>query len=203
MMTTRLALVAALGLLSACGGTSATSPTPTPTPTPVTPTTFTLTGQVTSTSGAALSGATVRIVDGANAGRSTTTSAGAYSLPGLSLSGFTLTASAANYVASSQGVTLTSNQSVNFQLAPTPLFTVSGTGNTVFDMPASVARVRIQGRWLNRDTSNFVVRIGGRLIVNEILRTVLTYDAIHLTGGGGVTEIVSSGAIAWTFTEVR
>jgi hypothetical protein len=39
--------------------------------------------------------------------------------------------------------------------------------------------------------------------VNEILRTTITYDAVHLTGGGGVTEIVNSSAIAWTFTEVR
>jgi hypothetical protein len=191
----------ALVSVTACGGDSPAAPTPPPTP--PAPVTFTLSGTVTSTTGAAIAGATVRITDGPNAGRSATTSAGSYSITGLSLSGFTAVASATNFQPVSQGVTLTSNQTVDFQLAPTPLFTISGTGNTVFDMPTSVARVRIQGRWLNRDNSNFIVTIGGRLIVNEILRTTITYDAIHLTGGGGVTAITNSSAIAWTFTEVR
>ncbi|MEO8679969.1 MAG: hypothetical protein ABI665_13035 [Vicinamibacterales bacterium] len=83
-----------------------------------------------------------------------------------------------------------------------PPWTRSGTGNTVFDMPRTFSRVRIQGVWGRRDNSNFIVFIGGRLTVNEILRTSITYDGIHLTSGG-VVEIVSSGAISWTFTEVR
>lgn len=83
-------------------------------------------------------------------------------------------------------------------------FSRSGVGNTVFDLPAGITRLRIQGTWLRRDTSNFIVLIGGRLVVNEILRTSITYDGTHLVpAGNGVVQIESSGAISWTFTEVR
>lgn len=79
---------------------------------------------------------------------------------------------------------------------------MSGRGNSVFDMPG-IQRVRIQGTWNRTQTSNFIVRIGGRLIVNEILRDSITYDGTHLANGGGVTDIVDSAAISWTITEVR
>jgi hypothetical protein len=84
----------------------------------------------------------------------------------------------------------------------TPLFARTGFGNTVFDMPTTVTRVRIQGTWNRTQTSNFIVHIGGRSVVNEILRDSINYEGTHLTTGG-VVEIVSSGSITWTFTEVR
>ena len=72
---------------------------------------------VTSSVGGAIVGATVRIVDGPNGGRSTTTDGnGYYSLGGLTQSGFTLNVSATNYGSASVGITLTSNQSINVQL---------------------------------------------------------------------------------------
>ncbi len=85
---------------------------------------------------------------------------------------------------------------------PCQLWTRSGQGNTVFDMPTYIRRVHIRGVWNGRDTSNFIVRIAGRVVVNEILRSSITYEGVHLTTGG-VVEIVSSNSIAWTFTEVR
>jgi hypothetical protein len=84
-----------------------------------------------------------------------------------------------------------------------PLWTRSGSGNMVFDMPSYVARVRIRGEWNRRDTSNFIVRIGGRLAVNEILREPIVYEGVHLTNGGGVVEITNSAQITWSFTEER
>lgn len=42
-----------------------------------------------------------------------------------------------------------------------PVFTRSGKGNTVFDMPTYIRRVRIQARWDLTQTSNFIVHIGG------------------------------------------
>lgn len=84
-------------------------------------------------------------------------------------------------------------------------FTRSGSGNTVFDMPTDVARVRIIGTF-NGNSSNFVVRIGGRLVVNELVGTFWgqpRYEGIHLTNGGGVVEITNSSGVAWSFEEVR
>jgi hypothetical protein len=87
----------------------------------------------------------------------------------------------------------------------------SGTGDMVFDMPTSVARVRIIGTYTGY-SSNFVVWIGSasqpesRLLVNELLGTgwgKTTYDGTVLTGGGGVTSISHSSGVVWSFTEVR
>jgi hypothetical protein len=47
---------------------------------------------------------------------------------------------------------------------------MSGHGNTVFDMPASVGRALIRGVWSGNGTSNFIVRLAGRGLVNEMLR---------------------------------
>lgn len=96
--------------------------TSTPSTTPTTPTAFSLSGQVTdSASGAGISGATVFIADGPNAGRSTRTdAAGNYSLAELLQSGFTVNMSASNYLSQSKGVTLTSDQTLSFQLIPQP-----------------------------------------------------------------------------------
>lgn len=106
--------LAAVALSFACGS-SPTTPSATPAPTP---TTFTLSGQVTSTTGVVLVGATIRIADGPNANRSTSSDGnGNYSLSGLTQSGFTVSTSATNYATTSMGVTLTSNQTVNVQLA--------------------------------------------------------------------------------------
>lgn len=82
------------------------------------PATFSLSGQVTdSASGAGIPGATVSIVDGPNAGKSARTDgSGNYGFTDLQQSGFTVTASASSYVSQSKGVTLTSNQTLSFQL---------------------------------------------------------------------------------------
>lgn len=202
----RSLLLVVISATIGCGGSSSpTAPSPSPTPTP-TPTTFTLSGTVTSTTGAAISGATVRIEDGPDAGKSATTNAsGNYSLASLRQAGFTVRASATNYHPDSKGVTLTSNLTLGFQLAPTPLFTRAGSGANVFDMPTTVSRVRIQASYTGR-CENFVVYIATRLIVNEILGTCFdsrpTYDGTHLTSGG-VVEVKFASGINWTFTEVR
>jgi hypothetical protein len=85
------------------------------------------------------------------------------------------------------------------------LFRRSGTGDFVFDMPADVSRVRIIGTYTG-NSSNFIVRIGGRLIVNELLGTGwgrTRYDGTLLTGGGGVVAITNSSGVGWSFEEVR
>jgi len=89
-------------------------------------------------------------------------------------------------------------------IPPTPLFTRSGSGDTVFDMPTTVARVRITGTYTGT-SSNFIVRIAGALVVNELLGTswgLTSFEGTYLTSGG-VVAITNSTGVAWTFTEVR
>jgi hypothetical protein len=145
------AAVATLAI--ACsGGNSTTTSAPSPTVTPIpTATTVTLSGQVAdSTTATPISGATMSIADGSNAGKSATAdSSGNYSFTGLQPSGFTVNASAPNYVAQSKGVTLTSNQTLSFQLtrqtsqpAPTPSPSCSYTlsvGSTIDGYPNGVS----------------------------------------------------------------
>jgi hypothetical protein len=92
-----------------------------PTPPPA-PTMFALSGQITdSATGTGISGAIVRIEDGPNAPLGATTdAAGNYRFSNLEQSGFTVTASAANYVTQSKSVTLTSDQTLSFQLVHLP-----------------------------------------------------------------------------------
>jgi hypothetical protein len=74
----------------------------------------------------------------------------------------------------------------------------------VFDMPTYVTRVRITGSYSGY-SSNFIVHIGGRSVVNELLGTgwgPTTFDGTYATSGG-VTETLHSSGVAWSFTEVR
>jgi hypothetical protein len=93
-------------------------------------------------------------------------------------------------------------------LAPTPLWTASGIGDSVFGMPTSVESVRIQAT-PTTSCQNFVVGIGGRRsTVNVILGTCSVADArmldsTYLTCGGGVVSITISTGVQWTFTEIR
>lgn len=80
-------------------------------------------------------------------------------------------------------------------------FTRSGSGNFVFDMPTDVTRVRIFGRWSGNGTSNFIVHIGGRGVVNAILRNGNPYEGVHLVTGGVVEIVSSENIVEWRFTE--
>jgi hypothetical protein len=194
--------------VAACGDNgSPTNPTPpapsTPTPPPA-PTLVSLTGTVSALTGGGIVGATVRIGDGANAGRTTqTTAGGSYRFDNLTASDANISASAAGYEEKAGGVYINGTNALNFTLRP-PTWVQSGSGNTVFDMPRYVTRVHIRGVWNGSGTSNFIVHVGGRGVVNEILRNASnrTYEGIHAVTGG-MTEIVNSSAIAWSFTEVR
>ena len=206
----RLSALLGICLWIAACGSSSTGPTATPTPPNTTPpaaTTFTLSGSVTSSNGGMVGGATVRVTDGPNVGKSTTTSAsGGYSIAGLVASGMTVSASATNYTAISKPVTITGAQTLDFQLIATPFFEVSGSGHSVFDLPATVASVRIVGTNTG-PSSSFIVTIGGHPVVNATIGTSkdnenTVFDATYPTTGG-VVEITSSSDVIWIVTEVR
>jgi hypothetical protein len=89
---------------------------------------------------------------------------------------------------------------------PRPDFFRSGVGDTVFDMPLDVARIHVVATY-NGSSQNFVLRVGGRLLVNEIIGTccgnVPRYEGTLLTGGGGVTEVRISSGVSWSIQEIR
>ena len=165
-----------------------------------------LSGTVSSATGVPIAGATVRVLDGLSAGTSVTSDTnGQYRFERLPRANANLSATAVNYIEDRRGVHVDGSSALNFTLEPTPLFIRSGTGSNVFDLPATVTRVRVSGRWSGTGSATFTVRIAGRTIVNENLRTAVTYEAVHPAGanGGGVVEVVNAPNVAWTVTEVR
>jgi hypothetical protein len=147
-VTRAVGIVALIGLTAACGGEK----TPTP-PSSTPPATFSLTGRVTDSGTASgIAGATLTIVDSVNVGKSATTDgSGNYSFTGLQPAGFTISVTAANYVSTAGGVTLTANQSLTFQLARLA-FRISGrvsdavsgvsVGNVAIDLTDASGLVR-------------------------------------------------------------
>ncbi len=88
-----------------------------------------------------------------------------------------------------------------------PIYTRSGTGDNVFDIPSYVTRLRITGS-TSSSCQNFVLRVAGRLVVNVILGTCSvadsrSHDGTYAITGGGTAEITISSGVAWTVTEVR
>lgn len=87
------------------------------------------------------------------------------------------------------------------------LWSRSGTGANVFDMPSYVERVKIVGDYRGSDPyigDNFVVWVGSDLLVNEILGTYwgsTHYEGIHLTTGG-VVQVKYSNGVVWSLTEM-
>jgi hypothetical protein len=213
-MMKRIPVLVLLACVAGCGKDSPTAPTPTPstpTPPPV-QTLYEITGRVAigSTSGTGIPNATVAVNDGPNAGKSVTTDGnGRYTIGGLTFAGMSVNVSASGYDSVARGVTLTSgvtSTTVNFALLPSVRWSKTGSGNQVFDMPAYLTRVRIQGSTRSR-CENFVVYVASRLIVNVILGTCSvanapSYDGTHLVSGGTVETQISTG-VDWTFTEVR
>lgn len=83
----------------------------------------------------------------------------------------------------------------------------SGTGANVFDMPTYVSRVKIVGDYRGSDPyigDNFIVWVGDDLLVNVILGTYwgsTHYEGTHLTTGG-VVQVKYSNGVVWSLTEV-
>jgi len=89
-----------------------------------------------------------------------------------------------------------------------PMFRQTGSGDSVFETPTYLTRVKIVGTF-GSGCSNFIMRIAGRLLVNEIIGTCSIgigprYEGTLLTGGsGGTVAITNSSGVAWSLEEVR
>jgi Carboxypeptidase regulatory-like domain len=112
------------------GSAACSSKTPTA-PTAAQPSTFALSGNVTS-GGTSVVGATVTVVDGPNANRTATTSAGGgYQLTGLQAGGFTASIAAVDYQTTMRPVTLTADTVLNIDLVRLPRAIVENVPDVV------------------------------------------------------------------------
>jgi hypothetical protein len=103
----------------ACSGSSAPTAPPS-TSVPPAPTTFALTGRVSDRStGGALTGATITILDGGNASRTTISdSIGAFSLTDMMVGGFTVRVRNDGYDSVFRNVTFVADTSIDVQMTP-------------------------------------------------------------------------------------
>jgi hypothetical protein len=99
-----------------------------------------------------------------------------------------------------------------------PLFSRSGFGNTVFNVPTYVTKLRITGTYFGF-TSNFIVWGGPNnaacgsaivsgciLLVNDLIGTAYgktVDDGTYLTNNQPQINIIDSSGVSWTITESR
>jgi len=191
----------ALFALSGCGSMAPTAPSA-----------VSLVGTVTAQDGAKLSGATVRIGDGLNAGKSTTTNNnGEYRFDDLAVSNGSVSAVAEGYDSVITSRYIDGAIPLNFTLRASVPWSHAGTGSAVFDMPNYITAVHVIGVYTGV-TSNFTVHVGNCLIIEDQLgtgarRTISdgTYPVTPaLTPSSRVVEIiVDSPDVSWSFTEDR
>jgi hypothetical protein len=146
MRLTVLLGVASLSM-AGCGSSSKSLPAPT-TPTAVT---WTLSGTVTSNTGAPIAGAELTILDGPDAmtGAVTGTS-GQFAMFGLRQAGFTVRATAKGYQSLSKGVSLMANTALDFQLPRLPVANLVVEGELIFDAANQDESRGLHGTALNR-----------------------------------------------------
>ena len=217
----KLLAVCLIACSAACGSNSSPSAPSTTTtvntaPSATTPpvaSTFSLTGTISFTGlGSGIPAASVTILDGPNAGRTTQTdNAGAYSFSGLTSAGFNVQISASGFATVTRGVNLASNTTLSVSLLPSSLWTQSGVGDSVFTIPAYVKTITINASYQGT-CQNFIVHASTVItsLVNVIIGTCSVADTrspfsgtYSIGSGGGQIQITSSTGIAWTFTEVR
>jgi hypothetical protein len=204
------AIFVALFVISSCGGKSPTGPTA-----PV-PATVSLVGTVMTLDGVKISDATIRIDDGLNSGKSTTTNTdGEYRFDDLAASNGHVSAVADGYDSVVTAIHIDGSKPLDFRLRTTEPWSKSGIGNAVFQMPLYVTRVNIVGVYTGVSAS-FVVHVGRCAIVEDLLgtgglrtRSEGTYLVIPAgnspprTDADGTVEIIDSPGVSWYFTEDR
>jgi Carboxypeptidase regulatory-like domain len=140
----KLVLALVIGAV-ACGSKTPTAPTA-----PPAPASYMLSGNVTS-SGTPVVGATVIVLDGPNANRRATTSAGgAFQLSGLQAGGFTASIAAADYETTTRAVTLIADVTLNIELVRSPRALLENVEDTVPGIVQSDGRYALMPTGINR-----------------------------------------------------
>jgi hypothetical protein len=209
-MIQRAVLVLVIGVLVTGCNFLDTQTGPDETPTPAT---VSLSGVVRATgTSAPVKGALVQILDGANKGLVMTTDVkGAYKFDNLAAGNANVSASAPQFPEATAGVHINPGSTLDFQLEPPP-WTAKGNGSDVFEVPAWVARVRVDGEFQGTQgkCDTLTVRFAGANVLNITLGTcangVPHYQGVHLmsSGTGGMVEMFApSTLVAWRLEWLR
>jgi ribosomal protein S28E/S33 len=178
-----------------------------------TPTTVSLSGVVRATGTTApVKNARVQILDGANRGLVMTTDVkGEYRFDNIAAGNANVSASAPQFPEAIAGVHINPGSTLDFQLVPPP-WSARGNGSDVFEVPAWVARVRVDGEFQGSQgrCETLAVRFAGSTVLNVTLGTCTTgvpqYQGVHLlsTGTGGMVEMFTpSTLVAWKLEWLR
>jgi len=181
------------------------------------PTPTTLSGVVRATGTTApVKNATLQIIDGVNKGRVVTTDVkGAYKFDNLQAGNANVLASATGMPETTEGIYIDKTTTLDFQLDPPP-WSANGNGSDVFEVPAWVARVRIDAEFEGASGSTgttgkceaLAIRFGQSQILNATLGSCLNgvrhYQGVHLMSGGGMVELITqSTQVFWRLEWTR
>lgn len=107
-------------------------------------------------------------------------------------------------ITNSSGVSWSVSSTLAESSANTFPFSKTGTGDAVFDLPNRTMRYRIRATFPG-SSSNFIVRAGGSLLVNELVGVSVapsSFDGIFAIPAGARIEVRNSSGVSWNFTEV-
>ncbi len=115
-------------------------------------------------------------------------------------------------VAPGATVTITNSNGVSWSLNATTaqspptigVFSKSGVGDQVMDLPSRNARYRVQASFSGA-SSNFIVIVAGSLAINSIIGTSLTpsnFDGTYTFASDSRVEIQNAPGVTWSFIEV-
>jgi hypothetical protein len=129
------------------------APTPTPTPTPA-PTSAPLTGTVSSTTGQRIGGATVTVIDGPDAGRSTVANgSGEYRFDSLTISNANFRATASGFGEDRRGTFVNGTNTLNFTLAPANASLAGTVRSAAGERLPNITLAIVEGADRGRETS--------------------------------------------------
>ena len=106
-------------------------------------------------------------------------------------------------ITNSNGVSWSFN-ATSAQPPPTAsLFSKSGVGDQVFDLPARIARYRVQASFAGA-SSNFIVYVAGSLAINSIIgssQTPVNFDGTYSFAAGARVQVQNASGVNWSFVE--
>ena len=139
----------------------------------------------------------------------TTDVKGVYKFDNLAAGNANVSASANEFPEAIAGVYINLGSTLDFQLEPPP-WTAKGNGSDVFELPAWVTRVRVEGEFEGQvgKCEALAVRFAGSSILNTTLGTctngIRRYQGVHLMSGGGMVEMLAqSTLVAWRLEWLR